>query len=53
LKRHWNGHAKQYGMLVYGYVVMPEHVVHMLVDEPERAALSLAMQSLKQSVSRT
>jgi putative transposase len=35
-----------YGMYVYGYVVMPEHV-HLLVNEPERETLALAMQSLK------
>ena len=40
-----------YGMYVYGYVVMPEHV-HLLVSEPERAPLSIAIQMLKQVVSR-
>jgi putative transposase len=30
-----------------GYVVMPEHV-HLLVSEPERATLSVAIQMLKQ-----
>jgi putative transposase len=29
----------RYGMLVFGYVVMPEHV-HLLVSEPERELLS-------------
>jgi putative transposase len=43
---------QQYGLLVYGYVVMPEHV-HLLVSEPERGTLARAMQSLKQSVART
>jgi len=43
---------QQYGFLVYGYVVMPEHV-HLLVSEPERGTLAQAMQSLKQSVART
>jgi len=38
-------------MHVYGYVVMPEHV-HLLVSEPERAPLSVAIQMLKQAVSR-
>ena len=38
-------------MHVYGYVVMPEHV-HLLVSEPERAPLSIAIQMLKQVVSR-
>jgi len=43
---------QHYGLLVYGYVVMPEHV-HMLVTEPERCTLAVALQSLKQSVART
>jgi len=42
----------QYQFYVTGYVVMPEHV-HMLVSEPEVATLARALQSLKQSVSRT
>ncbi len=40
-----------YGFCVFGYVVMPEHV-HLLVSEPERAELSVALQMLKQIVSR-
>jgi putative transposase len=40
-----------YGFYVAGYVVMPEHV-HLLVSEPERAKLSLAVQMLKQNVAR-
>ena len=40
-----------YGLYVTGYVVMPEHV-HFLVSEPERARLSVAIQMLKQTVSR-
>ena len=36
-----------YGFYVTGYVVMPEHV-HLLVSEPERAQLSVAIQMLKQ-----
>jgi putative transposase len=32
---------------VLGYVVMPEHV-HLLLSEPERGPLSLAIQMLKQ-----
>jgi putative transposase len=40
-----------YGFFVSGYVVMPEHV-HMLISEPERAKLSLALQMLKQNVAR-
>ncbi len=33
-------------MLVYGFVVMPEHV-HLLVSEPERGTVASAIQSLK------
>jgi len=36
-----------YGFFVTGYVVMPEHV-HLLISEPERARLSIALQMLKQ-----
>jgi len=43
---------QSYGMCVYGYVVMPEHV-HLLMSEPERETLARAMQSLKQSAART
>jgi REP element-mobilizing transposase RayT len=38
---------QRYGLCVYGYVVMPEHI-HMLVNEPEQGSLSRVMQSLKQ-----
>jgi putative transposase len=37
---------QKFGLCVYGYVVMPEHV-HLLVNEPERGILAQAMQSLK------
>jgi putative transposase len=40
-----------YGLCIYGYVIMPEHV-HLLLNEPERDALAKAMQSLKQGVAR-
>jgi len=43
---------QSYGLCVYGYVVMPEHV-HLLVNEPERGHLAQMLQSLKQSVART
>src|SRR5215467_930075 len=36
-----------YGLYVKGYVVMPEHV-HLLVSEPERSSLRVALQMLKQ-----
>ncbi|MBI3894808.1 MAG: transposase, partial [Acidobacteria bacterium] len=41
----------KYEMVVVGYVVMPEHV-HLLVDEPRRQNLSVALKALKQSVAR-
>lgn len=40
-----------YGFYVVGYVVMPEHV-HLLVSEPERGNLAVALQMLKQLSSR-
>jgi putative transposase len=40
-----------YGFFVSGYVVMPEHV-HLLISEPERGKLSLALQMLKQTTAR-
>jgi REP-associated tyrosine transposase len=40
-----------YGCYVTGYVVMPEHV-HLLISEPERGELSVAIQMLKQITSR-
>ena len=40
-----------YGFYVNAYVVMPEHV-HLLVSEPERGTLAVAIQMLKQIVSR-
>ncbi|HXZ81974.1 MAG TPA: transposase [Terriglobales bacterium] len=43
--RHW------YGFLIFGYVVMPEHV-HLLVSEPRQDDLRAAIQMLKQLVSR-
>ncbi len=40
-----------YGLCVFGYVVMPEHV-HLLVSEPERSSLAVAIQMLKQITAR-
>jgi putative transposase len=40
-----------YGLYVKGYVVMPEHV-HLLVSEPERSRLRVALQMLKQIVAQ-
>ena len=41
----------RYGFVVAGYVLMPEHV-HLLVGEPTRSLLSVALQVLKQQTSR-
>jgi putative transposase len=40
-----------FGLQVYGYVVMPEHV-HLLLSEAQRDTLADALKSLKQGVSR-
>ena len=40
-----------YGFYVTGYVVMPEHVP-LLISEPERSTLAVALQMLKQNTSR-
>jgi REP-associated tyrosine transposase len=40
-----------YGFSLVGYVVMPEHI-HLLLSEPLKATPSLAIQVLKQRVSR-
>jgi putative transposase len=40
-----------YGFYVTGFVVMPEHV-HLLLSEPERSNLTVALQMLKQIVSQ-
>jgi putative transposase len=40
----------EYGFLLVGYVVMPEHV-HVLIGEPDRGTPSTVMQMLKQRVS--
>ncbi len=42
---------QRYAFVVAGYVLMPEHV-HLLVGEPIRSALSIALQVLKQQTSR-
>jgi putative transposase len=42
---------KDYGLSVYGYVVMPSHV-HLLLSETEKKLLSTAIQALKVSVSK-
>jgi putative transposase len=40
-----------YGLYIFGYVVMPEHV-HLLLSEPDRSSLAVALQMLKQISSR-
>ena len=42
---------KRYGLHVYGFVLMPEHV-HLLLSEPERGTLARALQSLKSASAR-
>jgi putative transposase len=42
---------RSFEMRVYGYVVMPGHV-HLLISEPQRESLAVAIKSLKQRVSR-
>jgi putative transposase len=42
---------RRYGMRVYAYVLMPEHV-HLLLSEPDRGTLARAMQSLKSASAR-
>ncbi len=39
-----------FGLCVYGYVVMPEHV-HLLIGEPQHGILAHMLKSLKQGVS--
>ena len=41
---------EKYQFVIWGYVVMPEHF-HILINEPSRRNLALAMQVLKQRVS--
>lgn len=42
---------QQYDFVVWGYVVMPEHL-HLLISEPAKRNVALVMQVLKQRVSR-
>ena len=42
---------QQYDFVVWGYVIMPEHV-HLLISEPTKRNVALVMQVLKQRVSR-
>jgi putative transposase len=43
---------RRYRLVVLGYVVMPEHV-HLLVSEPQRSSLSIAVQALKLGLVRS
>jgi len=43
---------RRYRLVVLGYVVMPEHV-HLLVSEPQRETLSIAVQALKLGLVRS
>jgi len=42
---------REYGILLVGYVVMPNHV-HLLTSEPKKGTLSTVLQMLKERVSR-
>lgn len=42
---------RRYQVVVFGYVVMPEHV-HLLLGEPERGNPSVVMQAIKQGFAR-
>jgi len=42
---------REYGFLLAGYVVMPNHV-HLLISEPKKSNVSRVLQVLKQRVSR-
>ena len=42
---------RRYVLFVYGYVIMPEHV-HLLISEPKRSSLDVAIRALKTSVAK-
>ncbi len=42
---------RRYGLRVFGFVLMPDHV-HLLLSEPERGTLARALQSLKSASAR-
>jgi putative transposase len=50
-ERELEATRRRFSLFVIGYVLMPEHV-HLLVTEPERATLAIALQVLKQKTSR-
>ena len=43
---------RRYRFAVTGYVVMPKHLVHLLIGEPQRGDPSLVMKALKQGFAR-
>src|SRR5215467_107759 len=47
----WSACGGGIDFFIAGYVVMPEHV-HLLISEPERSSLAVALQMLKQVSSR-
>jgi putative transposase len=49
-EREFEAVRVRYQLVVTGYVLMPEHV-HLLVGEPVRSSLSVALQVLKQQTS--
>jgi len=51
LERELESVRKRFGMVVAGYVLMPEHV-HLSVGEPLKASLAIALQVLKQKTSK-
>ena len=50
-EREFEQVRRRYEFVVAGYVLMPEHV-HLLVGEPARSSLSIALQVLKQETSQ-
>lgn len=50
-ERVFEGVRQRYGLVIAGYVLMPEHV-HLLVGEPCTAPLAVSVQVLKQQTSR-
>jgi putative transposase len=47
----FEGVRQKYDLVVWGYVVMPEHF-HILISEPAKGNVARVMQVLKQRVSR-
>jgi REP element-mobilizing transposase RayT len=47
----FEGVRQKYDLIVWGYVVMPEHF-HILISEPAKGSVARVMQVLKQRLSR-